>query len=43
MLWRPSKEEIQYWIEAKEEDFSLQETKGLQVNEKEWKGNIPLL
>jgi hypothetical protein len=38
MSWHPSKEEIQDWIEVKEDKFSLRETQGLRVNTKEWKG-----
>jgi hypothetical protein len=37
MSWNPSKEEIQDWIEAKEDEFSLQEMQGMRVNAKEWK------
>jgi len=38
MSWHPSKEEIQYWIEAKEHDFYLLEMQVLWVNTKELKG-----
>jgi hypothetical protein len=37
MRWHPTKEEIQYWVEEKEHDFSLRETQGLRVNAKQWK------
>jgi hypothetical protein len=37
MSWHPSKEEIQDWIEAREDNFTLLEKHGLQVNAKEWK------
>jgi hypothetical protein len=38
MRWHPSKDEIQDWIKAKEDMFSLREAQGLRVNAKEWKG-----
>jgi hypothetical protein len=37
MRWHPSWEEIQYWLTAKEHEFSLRETKGLRVNGNQWK------
>jgi hypothetical protein len=36
MSWHPSKEEIQDWIEAKEDNFSLRDMQGLHVNMEEW-------
>jgi hypothetical protein len=38
MWWNLSKEEIQYWIEANEDNSSLREMKGLQLNGNLWKG-----
>jgi hypothetical protein len=37
MSCHPSKEDIQNWIEVKEDEPSMQETQGLRVNVKEWK------
>jgi hypothetical protein len=37
MRWNPSKEEIQYWVVAKEHEFSVRETQGLRVSVEQWK------
>lgn len=35
--WNPSKKEMDYWIEEKEEEFARQETRNLRLNPKKWK------
>jgi hypothetical protein len=37
MTWKPSRKEIEEWISEKEDEFTWQETRNLQINLERWK------
>ena len=37
MRWKPSKDEIEEWMEGKEDEFTQEETKGLSTLLQSWK------